>query len=270
MRWCTSRAAARAAGVRWPVGRSPGSSGASCSTCRRCGWRCPNIGWWNGNACAGSGSGAALRTGWRPRCSTAPDSLRSSCTGTWGSSCPRNGPRRRWPSCSARRCRRAPSLASPPEPPAGCEVVGFDETGLRVDGKLHWVHCARTGKYTLVSCHPRRGRAGIDDLGVLGRFSGVAVHDAWAPYDTYPDVAHQLCCAHVLRELQGVVDGAQASAWCWAGQAADAVVAMQKLVAEAIEAGRDAVDANALADQVSRYRSAALIGINETAPRAGT
>lgn len=153
---------------------------------------------------------------------------------------------------------------------AGCEVVGFDETGLRVDGKLHWVHCARTGKYTLVSCHPRRGRAGIDDLGVLGRFSGVAVHDAWAPYDTYPDVAHQLCCAHVLRELQGVVDGAPASAWCWAGQAADAVVAMQKLVAEAIEAGRDAVDANALADQVSRYRSAALIGINETAPRAGT
>lgn len=153
---------------------------------------------------------------------------------------------------------------------AGCEVVGFDETGLRVDGKLHWVHCARTGKYTLVSCHPRRGRAGIDDLGVLGRFSGVAVHDAWAPYDTYPDVAHQLCCAHVLRELQGVVDCAPASAWCWAGQAADAVVAMQKLVAEAIEAGRDAVDANALAEQVSRYRSAALIGINETAPRAGT
>src|SRR5512135_1077932 len=153
---------------------------------------------------------------------------------------------------------------------AGCEVVGFDETGLRVDGKLHWVHCARTGKYTLVSCHPRRGRAGIDELGVLGRFCGVAVHDAWAPYDTYPDVAHQLCCAHVLPELHGVVDGAPASAWCWAGQAADAVVAMQKLVAEAIEAGRDAVDANALADQVSRYRSAALIGINETAPRAGT
>ena len=43
---------------------------------------------------------------------------------------------------------------------------------------------------------------------------------------------------------------------------------MQKLVAEAIDAGRDAVDADALAEQVSRYRSAALIGINETAARA--
>lgn len=150
---------------------------------------------------------------------------------------------------------------------AGSDVAGFDETGLRVDGKLHWVHCARTGKYTLVGCHRRRGRAGIDDLGVLGRFSGIAVHDAWAPYDTYPDVAHQLCCAHVLRELHGVVDCAPAGGWCWAGQAADAVVTMQKLVAEAIEAGRDAVDADALAEQVSRYRSAALIGINETAAR---
>ena len=150
---------------------------------------------------------------------------------------------------------------------AGSDVAGFDETGLRVDGKLHWVHCARTGKYTLVGCHLRRGRAGIDDLGVLGRFSGIAVHDAWAPYDTYTDVAHQLCCAHVLRELHGVVDCAPAGGWCWAGQAADAVVTMQKLVAEAIEAGRDAVDADALAEQVSRYRSAALIGINETAAR---
>ncbi len=31
---------------------------------------------------------------------------------------------------------------------AGSEVAGFDETGLRVAGMLHWVHCARTGKVT--------------------------------------------------------------------------------------------------------------------------
>jgi hypothetical protein len=48
------------------------------------------------------------------------------------------------------------------------EVAGFDETGLRVAGALHWVHCARTGKYTLITCHPKRGRAGIDAAGVLG------------------------------------------------------------------------------------------------------
>ena len=48
---------------------------------------------------------------------------------------------------------------------AQAQVAGFDETGLRVAGRLHWVHCARTGKYTLITCHPKRGRAGIDAAG---------------------------------------------------------------------------------------------------------
>ena len=108
------------------------------------------------------------------------------------------------------------------------ETAGFDETGLRVAGKLHWVHCARTGSYTLITCHTKRGREGIDDMGVLGRFRGVAVHDAWAPYDTYIESEHQLCCAHALRELQAVADTAPPDAqWCWATQVSDALVAMQ-------------------------------------------
>jgi len=89
----------------------------------------------------------------------------------------------------------------------------------------------------LITCHPKRGRKGIDNAGVLARFRGVAVHDAWAPYDTYTDVDHQLCCAHAQRELQAVTDAAEPDVdWCWATQAADALVTMQKLVAEAIAA----------------------------------
>jgi hypothetical protein len=91
---------------------------------------------------------------------------------------------------------------------AACEVAGFDETGPRVAGTLHWVHCARTGKYTLITCHPKRGREGLDAAGVLERFRGVAVHDAWAPDDSYVDVEHQLCCAHAQRELAAVADTA--------------------------------------------------------------
>jgi transposase len=152
---------------------------------------------------------------------------------------------------------------------AEAEVVGFDETGLRVAGKLHWVHCARTDKYTLITCHAKRGRAGIDDAGVLGRFRGVAVHDAWAPYDIYLDVEHQLCCAHALRELASVAETAPPNAdWCWADQAGDALVAMQHLVAEAIAAGANTVDADALATQVHRYRSATQLGITQTAARS--
>jgi len=152
---------------------------------------------------------------------------------------------------------------------ADAEVAGFDETGLRVAGSLHWVHCARTDRYTLITCHPKRGRKGIDDAGVLGRFRGVAVHDAWAPYDTYPGTGHQLCCAHALRELAGVADTAPPGAdWCWAGQAADALTALQRLVAETQARGADTVDAHALNAQVQLYRSAAQIGITQTAARS--
>jgi transposase len=152
---------------------------------------------------------------------------------------------------------------------AHAEVAGFDETGLRVAGKLHWVHCARTGKYTLITCHPKRGTVGIDAAGVLGRFRGVAVHDAWAPYDTYTAPEHQLCCAHALRELAAVADAAPADAdWCWATQAADALVAMQKLVTEAITTGAERLDPDLLAEQVQLYGSAVRIGINITAARS--
>ena len=152
---------------------------------------------------------------------------------------------------------------------AAAEVAGFDETGLRVAGKLHWVHCARTGKYTLITCHPKRGTKGIDAAGVLGRFGGVAVHDAWAPYDTYADAEHQLCCAHAQRELAAVAEAAGPDLdWCWATQAGDALVAMQKLIAAPITTDADTVDTDALAEQVRLYRSAVQIGINSTAARS--
>jgi len=148
-------------------------------------------------------------------------------------------------------------------------VAGFDETGFRVAGRLHWVHCARTGKYTLLMVHPRRGAQAMEAMGILPSFAGVAVHDAWAPYDTYATPEHQLCCAHALRELQAVTDAAPAGRWCWAAQAAGALTGMQKLVSEAIAQGQDTVDPAALAVLAHRYRSAALLGARQTAARSG-
>ena len=152
---------------------------------------------------------------------------------------------------------------------AASEVAGFDETGFRVEGRLAWVHCARTGRYTLLTVHPRRGRQAMEAMGILPRFAGVAVHDAWAPYDTYTAPDHQLCCAHALRELQAVTDAAPQGQWCWAAQAAEALTRMQQLVSEAISQGRDAADPAALAAQVRLFRSAALIGVAQTAARSG-
>jgi hypothetical protein len=122
------------------------------------------------------------------------------------------------------------------------------------------VHCARTGKYTLLMVHPKRGTEAMKAMGALGSFAGVAVHDAWAPYDTYTGPEHQLCCAHALRELQAVTDAAPAGQWCWAAQAAEALTAMQDLVREATCHGHDAAGPVALAAQVRLFRSAALAG----------
>ena len=75
--------------------------------------------------------------------------------------------------------------------------------------------------------------------------------------------------AHALRELAAVIDAAGPDTdWCWATQAADALVAMQKLVTEAIDAGVDAVDPDTLAEQVRLYRSVVQIGITSTAARS--
>jgi hypothetical protein len=70
----------------------------------------------------------------------------------------------------------------------------------------------------------------------------------------------RLCCAHALRELAGVAE----ATWCWASQAADALVAMQHLVSEAIGTGAQRLNPDALATQIHRYRSAAQVGITQT------
>jgi transposase len=152
---------------------------------------------------------------------------------------------------------------------AASPVAGFDETGFRAEGRLHWVHCARAGEYTLLMVHPKRGRQAMEAMGVLPSFAGVAVHDAWAPYDGYDGADHQLCCAHALRELQAVTDAGPQGQWCWAAQAAAALTAMQTLVREAIGQGRDAVAPAALAAQVRLFRSAVVIGASQTAARCG-
>ena len=129
-------------------------------------------------------------------------------------------------------------------------------------------HCARTDKYTLITCHPKRGRVGIDDAGVLSRLRGIAVHDAWAPYDAYADVAHQLCCAHAVRELRAAAEAAPTRiGWHWATQAGDALVAIQKLVTDAHTTTVGAVDADALGIQIHAFRCATQIGAAQTRAR---
>jgi transposase len=150
-------------------------------------------------------------------------------------------------------------------------VAHFDETGFRVAGKPAWVHSASPGKYALITVHGKRGRAGMDAAGVLPAFTGIAVHDCWAPYDGYAQLSHALCNAHALRELQAVTDAAPPGQWCWATQAADALRDMKRLADASLMADGTLshVDQAKMAGIRHRYHSALLIGKNQTAARAG-
>jgi transposase len=152
---------------------------------------------------------------------------------------------------------------------AGARVAGFDETGFRVAGALRWVHCAQTGRYSLLTIHPKRGVEAMDAAGVLPAFTGTAVHDAWAPYDTYTGASHALCAAHLLRELIAVTetgtDGDLGSK-AMAAQAIDVLLRLKDLADNAHAVGLTP-DAGAVAWQRVVLRSAAEIGRAATAGR---
>jgi transposase len=82
------------------------------------------------------------------------------------------------------------------------EVLQVDESGLRVQGRLHWVHVACTERLTSYEVHTKRGHEAMEAAGILGPFRGTMVHDHWKPYFTYDACAHALCNAHHLRELR--------------------------------------------------------------------
>jgi transposase len=153
----------------------------------------------------------------------------------------------------------------------GAELVHLDETGLRVAGRLHWLHVASSTGFTGLFCHRKRGKEAIDAAGVLPGFAGIAVHDAFAPYARYAAATHALCNAHLLRELIAVVDHHTAhpradadmpAGWCWAQQVIDALLALK-----AITDTGALPDPDTLAGHRRLIISAALIGAcADTAP----
>ena len=83
---------------------------------------------------------------------------------------------------------------------AGAELAGFDETSVRAEGTLRWVHSVSTDYLTWYFPHAKRGNIGMDEAGVLPNFKGRALHDFWEAYLNY-DCLHAFCNAHLLREL---------------------------------------------------------------------
>ena len=81
------------------------------------------------------------------------------------------------------------------------KVVGADETGIRVNGKNGWFWTWQSKFATFVVFSKNRGTATIDTNFSQGFHDAVLVHDCWASHFKTQCKTHQLCIAHLLREL---------------------------------------------------------------------
>lgn len=134
---------------------------------------------------------------------------------------------------------------------AAAPVAHFDETSLRVAGHGGWVHSASTESLSLFQVHASRGHAAIAAAGVLPVFAGVAVHDGFTPYRRY-GTAHQLCNAHHLRELAGILDADPGQTW--AEDMIRLLTEINDMARHARTAGADAIEARLLGVYRNRYQ----------------
>ncbi len=87
------------------------------------------------------------------------------------------------------------------------QVVHSDETGLACNGKTHWLHTTSTHLWTYLFVHKNRGKKALQsERSMMGRLTTWLVHDCWASYFTFDNTRHALCNAHILRELQALIE----------------------------------------------------------------
>jgi len=141
-------------------------------------------------------------------------------------------------------------------------VVCGDETPVRAGPGPQWrkkyLHVACT---SLLTCYflGERTLASFKDFVYPALHGTVLVHDRYQHYDAFAGISHQLCCAHLLRDLE---DAAQAyPAAAWPGQAAAALRALIHAANTARRQGLDHVPAQTITGPLAQFRDAITAGL---------
>ena len=124
-----------------------------------------------------------------------------------------------------------------------------DETGVRIAGKLHWMHVNSTRWLTHLAWHAKRGKQALEDIGIWPRFAGRAMRDRWASYDRYA-CQHSICGAHLVRDCLYISEQEQQS---WAAEMADLLVSMARAADEWRQRGASFVPAEERDAWVAQY-----------------
>ena len=124
-----------------------------------------------------------------------------------------------------------------------------DETGVRVGGKLHWMHVNSTRWLTHLACHAKRGKQALEEIGIWPRFHGRGMHDRLSSYDHYP-CQQSVCGAHLLRDCLYLYEHEQQ---VWALEMHDLLLSMATAAEEWRQRGARAVPAEERDAWVAQY-----------------
>jgi len=141
-------------------------------------------------------------------------------------------------------------------------VIHCDETGLRVNSKLWWLHVACTASLSYYVVHPKRGQNAINEMAILPTFKGISVHDGWQSYFLY-GCRHSLCNARHLRELRFIVEGFEQP---WAAQMMTLLVKIKTAVETAQITGHTALSRLQLNKVERRYQRLLADGFKTNLP----
>ena len=79
--------------------------------------------------------------------------------------------------------------------------IGADETGININGKNHWAWTWQNNTLTYIVCAASRGFKTIQAVFENGLPNATLVHDRWPCHFQTNAKAHQICTAHLIREL---------------------------------------------------------------------
>ncbi len=106
-----------------------------------------------------------------------------------------------------------------------------------------------------------RDPASFKDFVYSDLHGAVVVHDRYQNYDSFPGISHQLCCQHLLRDLEDATESYPKA--IWPGQIADALRGLIHAANMARQQGLRSVPAELTAEHLRLFRHGVNVGLSD-------